>query len=61
VLAHPGLTLAEIAEAGAQRISVGGSLTWTAVGALAEAATEIRDRGYFSSLGDSSRLREWLA
>jgi 2-methylisocitrate lyase-like PEP mutase family enzyme len=61
VLAHPGLTLAEIAEAGAQRISVGGSLTWTAVGALAAAATEIRDRGDFSSLGDSSRLREWLA
>ena len=60
VLARRGLTFAEIAEAGAQRVSVGGSLTWTTVNALADAATEIRDRGDFSSLGDSSRLHEWL-
>ena len=60
VLARRGLTLATIAEAGAQRVSVGGSLTWTTVNALADAATEIRDRGDFSSLGDSSRLHEWL-
>jgi len=61
VLARPGLTLAEIVDAGGQRVSVGGSLTWTAVNALAAAATEIRDRGDFSSLGDGSRLRDWLA
>jgi 2-methylisocitrate lyase-like PEP mutase family enzyme len=61
VLARPGLSLAEIVEAGGQRISVGGSLTWTAVNALADAATEIRDRGDFGLLGDGSRLREWLA
>jgi 2-methylisocitrate lyase-like PEP mutase family enzyme len=61
VLARRGLTLAEIVEAGAQRVSVGGSLAWTAVNALAAAATEIRDRGDFSALGDGSRLREWLA
>jgi 2-methylisocitrate lyase-like PEP mutase family enzyme len=60
VLARPGLSLAEIVEAGAQRISVGGSLTWTAVNALAAAATEIRDRGDFSSLGDGAPVREWL-
>jgi len=60
VLARPGLSLAEIVDAGAQRVSVGGGLTWTAVNALAAAATEIRDRGDFSSLGDSSRLDEWL-
>ena len=60
VLARPGLSLSEIVEAGAQRVSVGGSLTWSAVNALATAATEIRDRGDFSSLGDGSRLREWL-
>jgi 2-methylisocitrate lyase-like PEP mutase family enzyme len=59
VLARPGLSLAEIAEAGAQRISVGGSLTWAAVNAMAAAATEIRDRGHFSSLGSPPR-REWL-
>jgi len=61
VLARPGLTFAEIADAGARRVSVGGSLTWTVVNALVAAATEIRDLGDFSSLGDSSRLREWLA
>jgi 2-methylisocitrate lyase-like PEP mutase family enzyme len=61
VLARPGLSLPEIVEAGAQRVSVGGSLTWTAVNALAAAATEIRDLGDFGSLGDGSRLREWLA
>jgi 2-methylisocitrate lyase-like PEP mutase family enzyme len=61
VLARPGLSLSEIVGAGAQRVSVGGSLTWTAINALAAAATEIRDRGDFSSLGDGSRIREWLA
>ncbi|HMJ00390.1 MAG TPA: isocitrate lyase/phosphoenolpyruvate mutase family protein [Gaiellaceae bacterium] len=60
VLARPGLSLAEIVDAGAQRISVGGSLTWTAINAFATAATEIRDRGDFSSLGDNSRIAEWL-
>jgi 2-methylisocitrate lyase-like PEP mutase family enzyme len=61
VLALPGLTMAEIVDAGAQRVSVGGGLTWTAVGALAAAAREIRDRGDFSSLGSSAPVREWLA
>ena len=61
VLARPSLSLAEIVDAGAQRISVGGALTWAAVNAFAAAATEIRDRGDFSSLGDGSRLDDWLA
>jgi 2-methylisocitrate lyase-like PEP mutase family enzyme len=61
VLARPDLSMAEIVEAGAQRISVGGALTWTAVNAFAAAATRIRDQGDFSSLGDGSRLEEWLA
>jgi 2-methylisocitrate lyase-like PEP mutase family enzyme len=60
VLARPGLSQSDMAEAGAQRISVGGSLTWAAVNAFAAAATMIRDRGDFGSLGDGSRLREWL-
>jgi len=50
VLARPSLSMAEIVDAGAQRISVGGSLTWVAVSAMVAAATEIRDRGDFSSL-----------
>ena len=61
VLARPDLSMAEIVEAGAQRISVGGALTWTAVNAFAAAASKIRDQGDFSALGDGSRLDDWLA
>lgn len=53
VLVRPELSLAEIAEAGARRVSVGRSLTWVAVNALAAAACELRDRGDFSSLAPS--------
>ncbi len=60
VLARPGLTLREIAEAGGQRISVGGSLTWVAVNALAAAAKEIRDSGDFASLKVPVQVRDWL-
>ena len=60
VLARPGLTVAEIMEAGAQRISVGGSLTWTAVQAFADAAIAIRDRGSFDGLGDGSVVKDWV-
>lgn len=60
VLAVRGLSLAEIVEAGAQRVSVGGAMAWAAVNALAAAATDIRDRGDFSSLGTAPPLREWF-
>jgi 2-methylisocitrate lyase-like PEP mutase family enzyme len=56
VLARPGLSVAEIAAAGAQRVSVGGALTWVAARALAEAATAIRDSGDLSSLTARSPL-----
>jgi 2-methylisocitrate lyase-like PEP mutase family enzyme len=59
VLARPTLTFAEIAGAGAQRVSVGGALTWTAVSAFVDAATAIRDRGDFSLLGSGSVLDAW--
>jgi 2-methylisocitrate lyase-like PEP mutase family enzyme len=61
VLARPNLSLAELVEAGAQRVSVGGALTWVAAGAVASAATEIRDGGDFSSLAVKLPLDEWLA
>jgi 2-methylisocitrate lyase-like PEP mutase family enzyme len=61
VLAVPGLSFAEIAGAGAQRVSVGGSLTWVAVKAMADAATAIRDRGDFSALAARVPLEEWLS
>ena len=60
VLAIPSLSMAEIAGAGAQRISVGGRLAWAAVGAMAEAAERIRDHGDFSSLPEPTRVAEWL-
>jgi 2-methylisocitrate lyase-like PEP mutase family enzyme len=60
VLAHPGLALDEIVEAGAQRISVGGQLAWVAAGALAKAAEAIRDRGDLSVLRTDVPIRDWL-
>ncbi len=41
-------TLADLAEAGAARISVGGSLARAALGAFLRAATELRDHGSFT-------------
>ena len=61
VLARPTLTFAEIAGAGAQRVSVGGALTWSAVGAFADAARAIKERGDFSKLGAGSVLDAWRA
>jgi 2-methylisocitrate lyase-like PEP mutase family enzyme len=61
VLARPGLSMAEIVDAGAQRVSVGGGLTWVAVNAMAVAAAEMHDRGDFSSLAVSPPLGDWFA
>jgi 2-methylisocitrate lyase-like PEP mutase family enzyme len=60
VLARPNLTFDELVEKGAQRVSVGGALTWAATQALVHAATAIRDRGDFSLLGTSPPA-DWLA
>ena len=60
VLAVPSLSAAEIFGAGAQRISVGGALTWVAVKAFADAATAIRDEGDFSALAPNVPLDRWL-
>jgi len=60
VLARPGLSMSEIVDAGGRRVSVGGALTWVAVGAMASAATRIRDDGDFSSLDVPVRIQEWL-
>ena len=53
VLARPHLPFQQLVDAGAQRVSVGGALTWVAAAAFASAASEIRDRGDFSSLAAS--------
>ena len=60
VLALPGLSLAEVYAAGAQRVSVGGGLAWVAVQALADAAEALRDDGEFSVLAGRVPLRDWL-
>jgi 2-methylisocitrate lyase-like PEP mutase family enzyme len=60
VLALPGMSMAEIVDAGARRVSVGGGLTWSAVEAFADAARAILDHGDFSSLGSSLPLEEWF-
>ena len=60
VLAVPALGFAEIAAAGAQRVSVGGALTWVAAKALADAATALR-KGDLSPLAAKPPLDTWLA
>jgi 2-methylisocitrate lyase-like PEP mutase family enzyme len=42
-----GVTLAQLAEAGAKRISIGGALARTAIAALLRAGREMRDQGSF--------------
>jgi 2-methylisocitrate lyase-like PEP mutase family enzyme len=54
-----GLSLGEIAEAGAQRISVGGGLTWSAANAALDAAERMQ-AGDISGLGSPSRIRDFL-
>jgi 2-methylisocitrate lyase-like PEP mutase family enzyme len=60
VLARPSLTVGEIAAAGGRRISVGGSLAWATVEAMAEMATAMRDDGDLSGLRGGGRVAEWL-
>ena len=60
VLALPGLSFAEVAAAGAQRVSVGGALTWAAVKAMADAAGALRDTGDFSALAARVPLDDWF-
>jgi 2-methylisocitrate lyase-like PEP mutase family enzyme len=61
VLGRRGLTVAQIVEAGARRISVGGALTWVAVDAMMSAARRIRDDGDFSAFVDPSTISGLLA
>ena len=60
VLAFPGMKASEIFEAGAQRISVGGQLTWVAIAAAGEAASSLLSHGDFSVLKAKLRGADWL-
>jgi 2-methylisocitrate lyase-like PEP mutase family enzyme len=61
VLARSGLSMGEMADAGAQRISVGSRLAWVAVAAMVSAAEAIRDSGDFSRLAVRVYPDEWLS
>jgi 2-methylisocitrate lyase-like PEP mutase family enzyme len=60
VLGFPGVSMTELVDAGAQRISVGGWLAFTAVDAFVEAATRMREEGDFSLFRRTKGLNEWL-
>ena len=60
VLARPDLTMSEIAEAGAQRVSVGGWLAFVAAGAMADTAQKLLESGDFSELKVAARVDQWL-
>ena len=58
VLARPKLSFADIANAGGQRVSVGGNLAMAAVAAMAAAAEAMRDQGDFGPLAAGLQIRE---
>jgi len=57
-LASVHLTLAELAAIGAKRLSVGGALARTALGAFLRAAREMRERGSFGFTADAASSAE---
>ena len=58
VLARPGApTVAELASIGVSRVSVGGAFAFNALGALVEAASELRDHGTY---GYAERAAAWI-
>ena len=61
VIARPKLGLTELFEAGAQRVSLGGSLAFVAVSAMAKAAEAIRNDGDFRPIALGPELGEWLS
>jgi 2-methylisocitrate lyase-like PEP mutase family enzyme len=50
-------SVAELAEAGVARVSVGGAFAFAALGALADAATELRDKGTYGYLAGTAAGR----
>lgn len=61
VLAVAGApSVSDLAAAGVSRISVGGAFAFAALGALADAATELRDKGTYGYLAGSKAGRQAL-
>jgi len=61
VLVLPGMSVTATFAAGARRVSVGGGLTWIAVGALVDAAQPLLDGGSLAPPPAPLALRDWLA
>ena len=61
VLAGPGLSVAEIIEAGGQRISVGGRLAWVAINSMAAAAEALHGGSDLPASADPTQIIEWLS
>jgi len=61
VLALAGMSVADLFEAGAQRVSVGGGLAWNALGALVEAANVLLVGGTMPRPAAPLALEDWLA
>jgi 2-methylisocitrate lyase-like PEP mutase family enzyme len=57
----PGFTVAQLADRGVRRISVGSALARVAWGAFLRAAREIHETGTFGSLGDAVSIAELSA
>lgn len=53
LVGSPGLTVAELADLGVRRISIGGALARAAWGGFLRAAREIAEKGSFSELGNA--------
>jgi len=51
-------SVGELAEAGVSRVSVGGAFAYAALGALVDAATELRDKGTYGYLAGSATGRQ---
>ena len=60
VLALPGMAVADAFAAGAQRVSVGGGLTWLALGAMVEAARPLLEGRALLRPAARLDLGEWL-
>lgn len=59
--ADPAITAAELAQAGAKRISVGGALSRLALAAFLKGAREMRDSGGFTWVRDTVPSRDLKA
>jgi 2-methylisocitrate lyase-like PEP mutase family enzyme len=59
--ADPSLTLAQLAEAGVKRVSVGGALSRLALAAFLKAARDMKERGTFTWVRDTVPARELRA